>query len=143
MECSRMEKLMKRVECTEVFSSSVDKVWEKMTDNEDYAWRSDLSRITVSDGGDSFVEYTKNGIPTKFSVTLKVPHERYEFDMENENMRGHWIGILEKDNGRTKVTLIEEVELKKESFVKNLLIEKYLKKMQKQYVADLREALGE
>ena len=132
---------MKRIECTVVLGSSVDKVWEKMTDNKDCTWRSDLSRIAVRDGGDAFVEYTKKGTPMEFTVTLKIPHARYEFDMKNAAMKGHWTGILEKENGRTKVTLNEEVEVR--GFWKNLLAGSYLKKMQRQYVEDLRRALGE
>lgn len=137
----RKEVYMKRAECTVIFGSSVDKVWNIMTDNSNYAWRSDLSKIKVSDGGNSFTEYTKKGEPTEFTVTLKIPHERYEFDMKNDFMSGHWTGIFAKANGNTKVTLIEEVEVKNP--VKSLFAGMYLKKQQKNYIADLKRALGE
>lgn len=131
----------KRVECTIDLGSSIDKIWNTMTDNSNYAWRSDLSKITVSDGGNSFVEYTKSGYPTEFTITLKIPHERYEFDMKNDNMSGHWTGIFTKSNARTRVTLIEEVEVN--GLVKSLFAGMYLKKQQKNYIADLKKALGE
>lgn len=132
---------MKKVECTVDFASSVDKIWQVITDNSNYAWRSDLSKIEVSDGGNSFVEYTKKGYPTEFTVTLRIPHERYEFDMKNGNMTGHWTGIFEKVNGRARVTFIEEVEVK--GIIKKLLVGGYLRSQQKKYIADLKKALGE
>lgn len=132
---------MKKVECTVDFASSVDKIWQVVTDNSNYTWRSGLSKIEVSDGGNSFVEYTKKGYPTEFAVTLKIPHERYEFDMKNSNMTGHWTGIFTKVNGRAKVTFIEEVEVK--GIIKKLFAGSYLRSQQKRYVADLKKALGE
>ena len=132
---------MKKVECTVDFGSSVDKIWQIITDNSNYTWRSDLAKIEVSDGGNHFVEYTKNGYATEFTVTLKIPHERYEFDMKNDNMAGHWTGVFHQVNGRTKVTFIEEVEAK--GLVKQLFAGVYLKKQQKAYIADLKRALGE
>lgn len=132
---------MKKVESSVDFASSVDKIWQVVTDNSNYAWRSDLSRIEVKEGGNFFVEYTKNGYPTEFTVTLKIPHERYEFDMKNGNMTGHWTGIFMKANGRAKVTFIEEVEVK--GLIKQLFAGIYLRNQQKRYIADLKKALGE
>ena len=90
---------------------------------------------------DRFIEYAKNGYPTEFVVTLKIPHERYEFDIENGNMSGHWTGIFTKVNGRVKVTFIEEVKVKK--IIMRFFVGMYLRKQQKQYIADLKHALGE
>lgn len=132
---------MKKAVYTVDFASSVDKIWQVVTDNSNYAWRSDLSKIEVSGGGNSFVEYTKKGYPTEFEVTLKIPHERYEFNMKNSNMTGHWTGIFEKMNGRARVTFIEEVEVK--GILKQLFVKSYLKSQQKRYAADLKKALGE
>jgi len=131
---------MKRVERTEVFDSSVDKIWGIMTDNLNYGWRSDLERIVVSDAGNQFTEYSKGGIQTNFTVQLKIPHERYEMDVENKNMTGHWTGLFAKENGRTRVTFIEEVEMR--SSVLNFFAGFYLQKQQKRYILDLKKALG-
>ncbi len=132
---------MKKVECSVVFGSRIDKIWKLITDNTEYSWRSDLSKVTVIDGGTRFIEYTKDGYPTEFTVTLKIPHERYEFDMKNSNMTCHWTGIFTKVNGRTKVTFIEEVEVKK--VIMRPFVGMYLKKRQKKYIEDLKHALGE
>lgn len=132
---------MKKVECSVVFGSKIDKIWKFITDNTEYSWRSDLSQIAVSDGGNHFIEYTKDGYQTEFTVTLKIPHERYEFDMKNSNMTGHWTGIFTKVNGRVKITFIEEVEVKKA--IMRPFAGIYLKKQQKRYIEDLKKVLGE
>lgn len=70
------------------------KVWELVLDTENYAtWRSDLSKTKVI-SDTQFIEYTKDGYPTTFTVTVIEPYKRWEFDMENSNMKGHWIGVL-------------------------------------------------
>ncbi|MEI3507595.1 MAG: hypothetical protein V8R01_00380 [Bacilli bacterium] len=43
---------------------------EIVTNNEDYLWRSDLSTIEIIDDT-HFVEYTKKGYPTYFTITSK------------------------------------------------------------------------
>ena len=40
-----------------------------------------------------FIEYTKEGYPTTFTITAVEPYKRWEFDMENSNMKGHWVVI--------------------------------------------------
>ena len=69
-------------------------VWDFVLDIENYAaWRSDLSKtVVISDR--QFIEYTKDGYPTTFTVTLVEPYRRWEFDMENSNMTGHWTGVF-------------------------------------------------
>lgn len=120
---------MQKAECTAEFGSRVDKIWDIMTDNANYAWRSDISNIVVRDGGNAFTEYTKKGYATEFTVTLKIPHERYEFDMKNDAMSGHFTAVFSKVNGRTKVTLIEEVEAV--GVVKKMFAGMYLKSTRK------------
>ena len=68
----------------------LQKVWDLVLDIENYAaWRSDLSKTEVI-SDKQFIEYTKDGYPTTFTVTLVEPYRRWEFDMENSNMKGHW-----------------------------------------------------
>lgn len=71
-----------------VFQSDIKKVWEVVTSLENYSWRSDLSRIEILEEN-QFVEYTKDGYPTTFTITRTEPYKRWEFDMENSNMKGH------------------------------------------------------
>ena len=123
------------------FISDIAKIWKIVTSCEDYEWRSDLSKIEVVEQGKRFVEYTNDGYPTKFTITAFQPYKRYEFDMENQNIKGHWIGIFKSKDQLTEVEFIEEVTAKKiylKPFIKG-----YLKKQQKQYITDLKRKLGE
>ena len=120
------------------FLSSIQKTWDTVTSLEEYAWRSDLSKIEVVDEN-HFVEYTKDGYTTNFTITEKEPYKRWEFDMENDNMKGHWIGIFTQKGAETEIDFTEDVTAKK-VFMKPL-VKTYLKRQQAQYVADLRKAL--
>lgn len=132
---------MKRSTIISNFSSKLEDVWKVVTDNTVYTWRSDLRKIKISDDEKSFTEITKDGFETEFTITLKKPYERYEFNMKNKNMTGHWIGIFSKDGSGTKIEFIEQVETTNP--IMNLFVKSYLKKQQATYVADLKKALGE
>lgn len=122
----------------EVINSHVKKVWDMVLDYENYTWRSDLSKTEVIDEN-QFVEYTKDGYPTTFTVTLTEPFKRWEFDMENTNMKGHWTGVFTEKGDSTEIEFTEYVEAKK--FYLKPFIKLYLKKQQKQFVSDLKNAL--
>ena len=115
-------------------------VWDFVLDIENYAaWRSDLSKtVVISDR--QFIEYTKDGYPTTFTVTLVEPYRRWEFDMENSNMTGHWTGVFTAKGDETEIDFTEQVEAKKWSL--KPFVKPYLKKQQAQFVADIRKALG-
>ena len=132
---------MKKAAITASFKSDIQKVWDVVTDNLHYSWRSDVSKIEVSEDGQSFVEYTKDGIPTTFTITLKKPVERYEFDMKNQNMSGHWVGIFSRIGEGTQIEFTEEVNVKNP--LMRLLAGSYLRKQQATYIKDLQKALGE
>ena len=117
------------------------KVWELVWDIENYsAWRSDLSKTEVI-SDKQFIEYTKDGYPTTFIVTLVEPYRRWEFDMENSNMTGHWTGVFTDKGDETEIDFTERVEAKK--WLLKPFVKLYLKKQQAQFVADIRKALGE
>ena len=121
------------------FESDIQKTWNTVTSLEEYAWRSDLSKIEVLNEK-QFIEYTKEGYATTFTVTATEPYKRWEFDMENENMKGHWIGIFTAKDGQTEIDFTEDVTAKK-IFMKPL-VKSFLKKQQEQYISDLRKALN-
>lgn len=122
------------------FCSPIENVWNIVTDNTVYAWRSDIAKIEVSDDGNSFTEFTKDGFETRFIIMLKNPYERYEFDMKNKNMSGHWSGIFSQNGSETKIEFTEEVEVANP--IMKLFVKAYLKKQQATYIADLKKALG-
>ncbi|HIV41804.1 MAG TPA: SRPBCC family protein [Candidatus Mediterraneibacter guildfordensis] len=110
-------------------------VWDFVLDIENYAaWRSDLSKTEVI-SDKQFIEYTKDGYPTTFTVTLVEPYRRWEFDMENSNMKGHWIGIFTAKTDETEIDFTECVEAKK--LLMKPFVKSYLKKQQIQFVADI------
>jgi len=116
------------------------KVWDLVLDIENYAaWRSDLSKIEVI-SNKQFIEYTKGGYPTTFTVTLVEPYSRWEFDMENSNMKGHWIGAFTDKGNETEIDFTECVEAKK--WLMKPFVKSYLKKQQTQFVEDITKALG-
>lgn len=118
--------------------SDVKKVWNTVTDAAHYHWRSDLSKTEIIDEK-HFAEYTKEGYPTTFTVTLTEPFKRWEFQMENTNMKGHWVGIFTEKGESTEVEFTEYVEAKK--FYVKPFVKLYLKKQQKQFVYDLEKEL--
>lgn len=121
-----------------VFKSDIQSVWEVVTSLENYAWRSDLSKIEIVNDK-QFIEYTKDGYPTTFTITKVNPYKRWEFDMENSNMKGHWTGIFTEKDGNTEIDFTEEVTAKK--VIMRPFVKLYLKKQQELYISDLRKAL--
>ncbi|MEA4969360.1 MAG: hypothetical protein VB051_02400 [Candidatus Pelethousia sp.] len=120
------------------FQSNIQKVWETVTSLEKCEWRSDLGKIEILNGK-QFVEYTKEGYATTFTITVNEPYKRWEFDMENDNMKGHWIGIFTQKDEQTEIDFTEEV-IAKRLFMKPF-VKLYLKKQQAQYISDLKRAL--
>ncbi len=75
-----------------ILRSDIHRVWETVLDIDKYSiWRSDLSKTEVIDEN-KFIEYTKEGYATSFTVTFVEPQKRWEFDMENGNIKGDWGG---------------------------------------------------
>ena len=122
-----------------VFQSDIQKVWDTVTSLVKYEWRSDLSKIEILNER-QFIEYTKEGYATTFTITVTEPCKRWEFDMENDNMKGHWIGAFNQKGEKTEINFTENVVAKK-VFMKPF-VKAYLKKQQAQYVSDLRKALS-
>lgn len=122
-----------------IISDDIHKVWDIVFAVDKYSiWRNDLSKTEIINDK-QFIEYTKDGYATTFSTTNVEPYKRWEFDMENGNMKGHWIGIFTAKGNETQIDFTENVTPKKwfmKPFVKT-----YLKKQQKQFVLDLKKAL--
>lgn len=123
-----------------VFSSGIEKVWDIVTDVANYpVWRSDLSKTKILNEK-QFIEYTKDGYATTFTITFSERLGRWEFDMDNENMHGHWNGAFSERDGKTEVAFTEDVNAKK--FFLKPFVKSYLKKQQAQFVSDLTKALS-
>ena len=79
-------------------------------------------------------------LPGEATVTLIEPYRRWEFNMENGNMTGHWAGVFTAKGDETEIDFTERVEAKK--WLLKPFVKLYLKKQQAQFVADIRKALG-
>ena len=122
------------------FSCDAQQVWDIVTSLKNYSWRSDLSKVEIINEK-QFVEYTKEGYATNFVITATEPLHRWEFDMENDNMKGHWSGVFTEENGKTTIEFTEEVTAKK--LVMKPFVKAYLNKQQSAYIEDLKKALVE
>ena len=122
-----------------IIDHDIHKVWDIVFAVNKYSeWRSDLSKTEIINEK-QFIEYTIDGYATTFFTTAVEPYQRWEFDMENSNMTGHWIGVFAAKGNETQIDFTENVTPKKwfmKSFVKS-----YLKKQQKQFILDLKKAL--
>ncbi len=123
-----------------IIQSDIHKVWEIISDIHNYSvWRSDLCK-TEAVNEKQFIEYTKDGYPTTFTITVAEPYKRLEFDMENRNMKGHWIGIFTSKDTETEIDFTEQVIAKK--FLLKPFVKPFLKKQQARFVMDLKKALA-
>lgn len=122
------------------YACHTQRVWDTVTSLTDYAWRSDISRIEVLEAGKQFVEFTADGFPTTFTITAFEPTVRYEFDMDNRRMQGHWSGVFSQKDGQTTIRFTEEVTAK--AFYLKPFVKAYLKKQQAAYIADLGRELA-
>lgn len=122
------------------FNCDKNKLWNIITDNTNFTWRSDLSKIVIVDDK-HFIEYTKNNVPTYFTITSKGKLKEYKFELKNDNLKGKWIGIFkELPNGNIELDFTEEIEVN--SFIMKLLAKFYLKSQQKRYMRDLERELN-
>ena len=123
----------------------IHKVWETISAVENYhTWRSDVSKTDVTDDK-KFVEYTKNGYATAFTVTVAEPYSHWELEMENSQVKGHWSGVFTSKDGETEIKITACVSAKGLSLrpVGQSVFEKvYLKKELEQWVMDLKKLLG-
>lgn len=123
---------------TEYFPCPVEQVWQVVTDLSHTAWRSDLKQVEVLDET-HFVEYTKSGYTTNFTVTACEPLRRWVFIMENGNMSGSWEGVFESAEDGAQLHCTETVSAKR--WWMRPFVPGYLKRQQRLYLDDLRREL--
>lgn len=130
---------MARTNIKAIIQSDIHNIWKIVLAVENYEnWRSDVSKTEIINEK-KFIEYTKDGYSTTFTVTVIKPLNRWEFDMENTNMKGHWVGIFTSKDDKTEIDFTEQVTAKK--FFMKPFVKSYLKKQQAQFVMDLKRIL--
>ena len=120
------------------FPCPVEQVWQTVTDLSRTAWRSDLARVEVLDEA-HFVEHTKSGYATYFTVTARDPLRRWSFTMENGNMSGSWEGCFETAADGARLHCTETVNAKR--WWMRPFVPGYLRRHQRLYLDDLRREL--
>lgn len=137
-------KKLRTSQMTTRFSAPLAAVWEIVTDNTDFSWRSDLDHIENKPDGVTFVEYPKKGSETVFTITEKQPGRLYAFHMEHAMFTGEWTGeFSEAEGGGTEVVFTERLTIRNPLvwLLSYLLMD--LRGMQETYIRDLRGKLGE
>lgn len=124
-----------------VINAPAETVWELVTNPEKYGWRSDIEKaVTISP--ECFEEHTSGGYVTRFAVTLSEPCRRWELDMENSDLKGHWVGIfseIPENEGSTRIEFTESITVKN-IFMKPFA-KRFLKKQQERFASDLKKAV--
>lgn len=127
-----------------IIPCGIDKVWETVTAVENYhTWRADVSRTEVTDEK-HFTEYTKDGYATAFTITAVEPNRRLEVDMENSHIKGHWTMVFASKGSETELDFTASVTAKQLSMRpvgKSVFEQRYLKKEQTRFTADLQKVV--
>lgn len=121
------------------FSCPVETLWRTVTDLEHTGWRSDLARVEILDES-RFVEHTRNGYATCFTVTAREAPRFWAFTMENGSMSGAWEGHFEETANGSRLVCTETVNAK--CWWMRPFVPGYLKRQQALYLEDLRRALS-
>lgn len=124
---------------TAEFSCPVETLWHTVTDLEHTAWRSDIERVEILDAA-HFVEHTRGGYTTRFTVTACEAPCFWAFIMENGNMSGAWEGHFEETAAGSRLVCTETVNAKR--WWMRPFVPGYLKRQQALYLNDLRRALS-
>jgi hypothetical protein len=125
-----------------VLPFSAQEIWSVITNNDDYSWRRDITRIEkISEK--EFIEYGKN-YEIEFEVTKLEEPNLYEFNMIGSAFQGVWIGRLtELSEKSTRLVFTEELEFKNPIMKLLSFIMLNVKKIQEQYFDDLETYLYE
>lgn len=121
------------------FNQEIERVWEVLTSVDQFkTWRSDLKEVDILDEK-RYVESTKDGYVTSFTVLKSEPCERLILDTENENLKGQWIIRLSKCKYGTELSLQETANAHK--IYMQMFARTYIRSRQLAYIEDLKKIL--
>lgn len=127
------------------FSSDLQTVWDAITNNEDYDWRSDISKIEILDDGNSWIEYSsKDNSSISFKITKKNIAKEYNFSMENPMFTGQFMSKFESSSSSgPKVEFIESISIKNPIIKPLSYLFFNVQAFQDKYISDLKSKLNE
>ena len=128
---------------TQVVNFKIEDVWNTITNNKDWQWRTDLENLKIINDKE-FIEYGKGGFEVHFKITKKEKFKIYAFNMDSNAFSGKWTGSFEKlPDGKTKITFTESITYKKLFYKIFASLFVNLKKIQDTYMRDLKKKLNE
>lgn len=127
------------------FSSDIQTVWDVITNNEDYDWRSDVSKIEILDNGDSWIEYSsKDNSIISFKVSKKNIAKEYCFSMENPIFTGQFESKFESSSpSGARIEFIESISIKNPLIKPLSYLFFNVQAFQDKYISDLKSKLNE
>ena len=137
-----------RIATSEAFyKASPEEVYKVVTNNDDYAYRSDLKELIILERNGDFEvwdEIAKNGNKIRFRTARKEPFSRYDMEMESKIFTGYWIGeFREMPNGGTHFITTEKITMPNPIYrIMNYTFFS-LKTFMDVYKNDVRKKLGE
>lgn len=94
------------------FKSSIQKVYEVVTNNESWQYRTSLDSLIIIERNCDFEvwdEYSK-GFKIRFRTVKKTPYSFYAFKMQSKAFTGNWEAKFETtDKGQTLFTATETI----------------------------------
>ena len=96
-----------------VFSASPKQVYEIITDNSNWTYRSsvtDLKVISENKGFEEWIETSADGNVIHFKTKEKIPYSFYSFEMQGKLFDGNWTGeFIEAEEGKTLFIATENI----------------------------------
>ena len=106
-----------RIETREtVYEVSPKEVFDIVTNNNDWKYRSDLKNlkiVEINNNVEEWEEISKDDNIIRFKTREKRPYSYYSFDMESKVMKGFWTAeFKELENNNTLFIATEYIEMK-------------------------------
>ncbi|MBR0572618.1 MULTISPECIES: SRPBCC family protein [Pasteurellaceae] len=129
-----------------IFDVPIEKVYNTVTNNADWKYRTDLDDLKIIDTNGDFQtwEEISNGYTISFKTTKKIPYTFYSFEMNSKLFKGSWSAEFKKiENQKTLFSATENIEYKN-PFIKALSyifmnLDKYMETYQKDLLKKLKQ----
>ena len=132
---------MASYETKTMFDCTVEKAFELVaTVEKQMEWRTDLKEVEVISPR-QFIEHTKDGYSTYYTVTKMGYNQYWQRTFENENLEGFSLYTFIPKGNKTQFVMTEKARTSKllmKPYVRN-----FLKGHQYHYIHNLKEAIGQ
>lgn len=94
-----------------IFKSSLEDVWEIVTDFDKSAWRTDIVEVDIAEDRKSYTETDINGVKTKYTIVENTPMKKYRVEFENTKIKGYLQAEFELKDIGSQVKFSQESEM--------------------------------